>query len=471
MFRSSLATVFLAAMLAAVPPAFPAQASGAVKGVPELLREAERAYLAKDYDAFRNAMVRLHELRPNNSEYMYQLVLAHALLDEKTPAFNIMLKMQRQGLAYDFNRSENSRNLRDTQLYEYLNDLMIKAGEPLGVIGEAISLGADVVLPEAITWDPRREAFLVGTVAGGRVLEVRKDGAARELLRADEGNGTWGVFDLLVDTNRNRLWLSSAATPQFSGFSPVDKGRSALFEFDLDSLELRRRYPVPVDGRPHALGNMAMAPNGDLYVADSRLPVVYVKRVDEERLKPFYAAPRMVSLRGLAISDDGASLYVADYEMGIARVDLEASEPMQLQVPETLNLGGIDGLEYWQGNLVIIQNGIKPQRVMRLSLDPSGAAVTNVAPLAVALDVFDYPNYGTVIGEEFWFFANSHWGSDGEDREPVSIVSVALEGTGNLAPPPEMQRFLEEQARRSLEGPGLEEADEPEPEQDSQSGN
>ena len=37
-------------------------------------------------------------------------------------------------------------------------------------------------------------------------------------------------------------------------------------DVDLASMELIKHYPVPVDGRPHSLGNMALAPNGDLYV-------------------------------------------------------------------------------------------------------------------------------------------------------------------------------------------------------------
>ena len=75
------------------------QAAKAAQGVPGLREEANRAFSSKDYRAFRQAMVRLHALRPNNSEYMYQLVLAHALMDEKSAAFNIMLQMQRQGLS------------------------------------------------------------------------------------------------------------------------------------------------------------------------------------------------------------------------------------------------------------------------------------------------------------------------------------------------------------------------------------
>ena len=89
-------------------------------------------------------------------------------------------------------------------------------------------------------------------------------------------------------------------------------------------------------------------------------------------------------MRGITMQPDGRLLYVADREMGILVIDTLEGRAAKLQVPETLNIGGIDGLYLWNNNLVIIQNGISPQRVMRLQLDPSGTQVTSVAPLANA---------------------------------------------------------------------------------------
>ncbi len=108
-------------------------------------------------------------------------------------------------------------------------------------------------------------------------MAVGKDGEVKELLKADSENGMWAIFDILVDQPRNRLWVSSASMPGFSRFDPVDKGRSALFEFNLETLELIHRYPVPVDGRPHILGSMVLSPNGDIFIADRALPLVYSK--------------------------------------------------------------------------------------------------------------------------------------------------------------------------------------------------
>ena len=152
-----------------------------------------------------------------------------------------------------------------------------------------------------------------------------------------------------------------------------------------------------------------------------------------------------IRIRGMDISDDGKMLYVADYEMGIAAIDLEQNEPYKLGTPETLNLGGIDGLNYWDGHLVVIQNGIKPQRIMSLKLNESGRGVSNVAPLAVALELMDFPNFGTVVGDELFFFANSHWGSP-NSYKPVIIASIQLSEAPQIISP-DMKKFLEYQAK------------------------
>ena len=96
--------------------------------VPGLLVEANQAYLAKDNLAFRKAMEGLHKLRPYNGQYMYQLVVAHALLDEKDQAYSLMLHMQQQGLSYDFSKIDSTDNIKDTEVFEYVNDLMVLAG-------------------------------------------------------------------------------------------------------------------------------------------------------------------------------------------------------------------------------------------------------------------------------------------------------------------------------------------------------
>ena len=451
MLYKSLITFALTLILSmGGPPVFAQQAKpgASLESVPVLLIKANAAYAAKDYLNFRKTLETLHKKRPNNSDYMYQLVIAHALLDEKTEAYNLMLSMQQQGLAYDFTQTTDTMNLQGTEVFSYVNDLMKMAGEPLGESEKVFVLPEDVLLPEAIAWDESRQKFLVGTVAEGQLVAVGKDGQLEELLKANKENGLWAIFDILVDQSRNRLWVTSAAVKGFSGFDPIDKGRSGLFEFNLETLELVRRYPVPVDGQPHTLGNMVLNPNGDIYIADRTLPLIYLKPATEEKIKPVMALREMISQRGLAMQPDGRVMYVADREMGIMVVDVKAGKAGLLQGPETLNLGGIDGLYLDDNRLFVIQNGISPQRVMRLDLDSSGTKVEKVRPLAVAQTDFDLPSFGTIEGDSLYYFANSQWLGKNGSQKPVTVLRTRLDASADLVQP-EMKKFLEDQAKKN----------------------
>ena len=417
------------------------------ESVPALLVKANAAYAVRDLPTFRQALESLHKLRPYNSEYMYQLVIAHALLDEKTEAYNLMLRMQQQGLAYDFMDSENTLNIRGTEVFDYLNDLMKMAKQPVGESETIFVLPESIVMPEAISWDESRQKFLVGTVAEGQLLAVGKDGQIDELLKADNENGMWSIFDILVDPSRNRLWVTSASMPVFKHYEPADKGRSALFEYNLETLELINKYPVPVDGQPHLLGTMTLNPAGDVFIADRILPIIYSKPAAEQKLKPVMALRELVSMRGIAMQPDGRIMYVADREMGIMVVDLASGRAGLLKGPETLNVGGIDGLYLKDNRLYVIQNGIKPQRVMRLQLDASGTKVETVRPMAVAQPEFDLPSFGTIEGESLYYFASSQRAGKTGPQKPVSVLRTPLDSNEDLVQP-EMQHYLEQQAKK-----------------------
>ncbi|MCP4045574.1 MAG: hypothetical protein GY732_06240, partial [Gammaproteobacteria bacterium] len=305
------------------------------ENVPGLLKAANNAYAAKDYVTFRDAMAALQKMRPYNSNYMYQLVIAHALLNEKTQAYDMMLHMQQSGLSYDFSLPESTANIRGTQVFDYVNDLMKLAGDPMGESQPAFVLPDTVDKPETIVWDESRQKFLVGTIADGSILAVGEDGQVEELLKADKENGMWAILDLAIDQDKKRLWVTTASIRAFSRFDPVQNGRSALYELNLETLEVIKRYPVSVDGQAHVLGSMALSPNGDVYIADRHLPNIYKKAADEQKLKPLGALPEMVSLRGVAMNADGRYLYVAGREMGIAVIELASGRVGKLIAPET----------------------------------------------------------------------------------------------------------------------------------------
>lgn len=409
---------------------------------------AARHYHTGNSKEFVRVMEKLNGMRPYNGEYMYQLVIAYAHSNQPSKAYNLMLIMQQQGLSYDFAGSEDVANIRDTQVFEYLSDLMVRAGESMGTGTVAFSLPEDLILPEAIDWDASQKEFIIGNVATGTILRVNNEGQAKPFIQSDPATGPWGVFDLKIDAQRKLLWVSSAASSTYRQASADNRGKSGLFKFNLETGELLGSYLVTdTEKIASAVANIALASDGSVYVADSLRPVIYKINPGGDALVPAFASSSLISIRGLALSEDDKTLYMADYELGILVLKLEDKTAFTLAVPAKFNAGGIDGLYLWNNHLIAIQNGNSPERVMRLELDTSGGQVINVRPLEVAHPEFDAPNYGTVVGDDLYYFGNSHWHrlrGDGSllDGKRVSVMKTSLFGGADLVSP-EMERFMD----------------------------
>jgi hypothetical protein len=419
--------------------------------VKALEQRSEDAFAGGDAEAALEANRRLHELRPYEARYMYDYVRAAALLDRKTEAYEMMLNMQRQGLTADFNATEDTRNIRRTELYGYLNDVLIEAGNPAGEAARAFVLERPAADVGAIAWDPSRERFLVGTVAKGQVLAIAADGADEVLIEANRDNGLWSVKGLAVDAGRKRLWVSSSATPAFEAFLPTHANQGGLFEFDLETLQMVGRYLLPIDRVAHELGSLALTDDGHVYVIDQANPIVYRKRPDGDRLEAFVASTDLESLSDIAVAPDHSRLFVADRVMGVFVVDPIAEQAGMLVGPENLNLGGIEGVEYDAGRLIIVQGGLAPQRLMRLGLTGNGIGVEAVAPMAVSIDGFERPGFGTLHAGKVWYLAN---GGAADPAAQALVMSTSVEA-GNDIVPPDMRRFrksLDEKQHKDKDG-------------------
>lgn len=457
------------AMAQDVPPASIAAPTAPVQTndkaeVARLLGQAAEAYAADDHRAWVGALARLHEMRPYNADFMRQLVEGYARTDQLSQAFNIMLKMQQQGLTEDWDAIEALEPMRQYPLYEHLTGLMQEAGQPFGEAALEFEIPGSVSMPEALAHDPQTGRLFVGTVHRGEIL-VRnpESGELEPFASPDTVDGLMSVFDLVADAERGHLWVATGSTSQFTGARASNFGRTSLIKLDLATGEMLDEYRVLPDGRPHLLGAMALADDGTVYAADSVTPFVYRLTPGMERPDVFLGSPMFTSLRGIALSEDESMLYIADYELGVFVFETaESRRGLPLEVPETLNLGGIDGLYRWGGSLVAIQNGVSPDRVLRLDLDESQGRVENVAPLVVAEPRFDTPTFGTLIGDDLVFLASSHWDDVTPNGRPASgplpdvpVLRSPVDEARTLVVGREMLEQLKQQQNRELRmGPG-----------------
>ncbi len=435
-----LAFVLLA--LGVVPPALADEGQDASTaseqrplGLAQSMRQAGAAFEAGDVEAWVQHTERLHELRPYSQDFMRHLVLGYSQIGETSRAFNMMLAMQQQGLSENWDDFEELESLRQHRLYEHLNSLMREAGEPFGQADEVAVLEG-VAMPEALALDSTTDRLFVGTVRDGRILVRGPDEQEWTVFaQPSEHEDLMAVMSMAVDVSRNQLIVATGAVSQFRGYRSQDAGRTAILRFDLESGELVRRHRLVPDGRSRLLGTLTVASDGTIFAADSITPSVFRLGPDDESPRLFFGHPNLTSLRGVAVSSDDARLYVADYDLGIFVVDAQdPNQAWKLAVPETLNEGGIDGLYKWENHLVAIQNGVIPQRILRLALGEDGLGVVGIAPVAAALEQFDTPTFGVMNGSRLVFLAGSHWqyvDARGRNRggqlPPVSILSADVD--------------------------------------------
>jgi DNA-binding beta-propeller fold protein YncE len=439
---AAMSVLIFSAPLQAQSPSAPQASAGKAKSSAkvrnlrqEIAKLEEKSRIAEEDEKwvpYYAANMKLNALLPYQHQYLVNVIEACAMIDRKTSAYHYMLQLQQQGFSYDFNSTERTLQIRQTEAYEYINDMLIDAGKTAGVAMPVFTLPGEAPDFRSIAWDPGRERFLVGTAADGRVIAVSDTGESRVLLEADNENGLWSVTGIAVDAGNNRLWLSSAALLAFQGYSPADKNHGALIEFDLETLEKLGHYNMPVDALNHEPGSIAVTDDGTVYVIDRATPIIYRKAPGADRLEAFFANPEMLGLTDIAVTPDNSRIFVSDPLQGIMVIDPVGQAAASLSGPETMNVGGVEGIEYQDGNLFIIQGDFSPQRVVRLQLDSvTGAAVESVAPMVIALEEFDHPTFGTIRDNDLFFFANS----SAVDGSGLMVMSTPLDAGAEVAPP------------------------------------
>jgi hypothetical protein len=230
------------------------------------------------------------------------------------------------------------------------------------------------------------------------------------------------------------LWVCSSAIEQTPGTDDDDVGWAGVFEYDLTTRLPIERYVLSNRRVAHLFGDLAVARGGAVYVTDALEGSIYrldgaagtfERWIHSEGWTPF-ASPQ-----GIVFSRDERHLFVADYSYGVFRIGVEDREVRLLPYPDDLAIVGIDGLARHGRDLIAIQNGVKPHRVIRLGLDDARGRIVEWETLQANLPGSDEPTLGVVVGDrggwgaDFYYIANSHWGAfdrQGRLREDARLT-------------------------------------------------
>jgi DNA-binding beta-propeller fold protein YncE len=269
---------------------------------------------------------------------------------------------------------------------------------------------AEPFIAEGIARDSATDRFFVASVASRRIVMIH-DGHQSDFAHIPDDYSPLGIA-----LSGGTLWVTAATLPQGAGHD----GPSALIAIDKNDGQVRHVYPVPDKGKT-ALNDLTFAPDGTVYASDSISGALYRLSPGASALTPLKMV--LKSPQGMAVSADGKSLLVADYSLGLVKVDLTRATFTPLQIPDGVNVKGIDGLAHLpDGNFLASQNGLKQPRILRLSLSSNWARLLSLEVIAEEDAAVADPSLVTADKSGAYVVGVSQWASFGNGPTPTRAL-------------------------------------------------
>ena len=401
----------------------------------QLAREARAAYDAKDYVTFVAKTEQAAKLAPADVWVLYNLACGQALAGRRDEALKTLDTLAARRVRFDLDAEGDFASLRGSADYRKVAERMKKLGdEKVSSSGVAFRIPEKGMVPEGIAYDSKTRNFFVSSIRKRKIVRVTPDGKASDFVSSGR-DGLRGVLGMRVDPAKRRLWACTAAMSHMEGFREGQKPESALLEFDVDSGKLVRERPLRVEPEPASCDDVALGPDGSVYVNDTAHPVLFVLKPGATDLETFIDNPDLGQPQGFAVSDDGKTVYVSNYRRVMA-IDVESRKVSAVETPADFPPNGIDGLAYSRGALYAVQNGIEPHRVVKMTLSADGTRITAGRVLEMNNPLFDEPTLGIVANGAFYYVADSQGGKfrknpdkvPAADQRETVVLKVPLAG-------------------------------------------
>ncbi len=390
-------------------------------------RQAVEFYKTKDYEKFLENIKQASDLRPNHARLLYNLAVAYSLNNKSDEALKVLERLSAMDLFFAVEKDDDFKSLFDLARFKTIQNEFALNQKAVNKSEKAFTIPQKDLITEGIAYDSASKRFFVSSIHRRKIVAIDAKGKVSDFSL--EADNLWSVSGMRVDEKRKILWVTTTAFPQMQNFQKADDGKSGVFKYDLRSGKLLKKYLLSNADGKHALGDLIVAKNGDVFASDSTSPNIYRITKEKDELEIFLTSENFASLQGLAFSPDEKTLFAADYSKGIFKISMSDKQISQIAVDANTNPIGIDGIYFHTGNLIAIQNGFRPHRVAKFVLNKEFSAITKSETLEANHADFNEPTLGVKVGNDFYYIANSQWALIGEDgklaedklKEPVIL--------------------------------------------------
>lgn len=272
------------------------------------------------------------------------------------------------------------------------------------------------IIPEGIAFDEKSKTIFLSSIQQSKILAISNEGFMEEFVTS----GHEGLKQVLgMKVFNGQLWACNN-TPEYD---TVNR-EANIHIYDIASRKLVKRIKIS-DGKKHLFNDLYITRNGDAYVSDSDGAGIYVVKKGADKAEPFIKGGTLPYPNGITATADEKKIIVSTGGgQGIVSIDLLTKEIKSITHPKYLLIGA-DGLYRYENKLIAIQNVTFPEAIIEMQMSSDNSTIIDIKHLVVGLPEFDTPTTGVIVGNEFYFIANSQLtqiaGTGGKIKNPAKL--------------------------------------------------
>lgn len=369
----------------------------------EIYNNSVKAHEAKEYVTFLKLTKTLDSLRPFHPTFTYNLASAYALNNKPEESLAVLKRLVLMNNAAEFEKDTDFNSLQNTEGFKAVLALKVTQNKVIANSKKVVTLSEKALHPEGLIYLPKSKSWLASSIHQRKIVAFdSKTGICIDWLTNVD---LLSVFAMKADAKEEYLWVATSAMPEMENFSKSLDGKAEILKVNIKTQQIVKRFTM--EGQ-HVFGDIYVTKNNTIYISDSAKPIIYT--IENEELKPLVSFENDgFNLQGITMNDKEDQLFVADYLKGIAVVDLASLSKTWLHFPEGTTAKGIDGLVFYQNKLIVVQNGVTPIRLIQFNLNKTQKGIESFRIIDQNRPEFDEPALATMVGNKFYFFANSPW--------------------------------------------------------------
>lgn len=278
------------------------------------------------------------------------------------------------------------------------------------------------LIPEGIAYDPTEKAFYLSSIYKRKIVKITSDDKVSDLIPtgADEIEQ---VLGMKVDA-RGLLWACNN-TPEHDTVRKI----SNVHVYDLRTKKMVKRFKLEDDNR-HLFNDIYITKAGDVFVTDTHAGMVWLVRKDSKTLEEFTKRGSVPFANGITATPDEKFLIVSTGgAQGVVRVDVSTKQISSIPNDRYMVMG-YDGLYQYNNTLIGIQNTFFPESIQKVTLNASSDRAERIDFLCDRDAKFNAPTTGVIVGDEFYFIANSQLlqiiGGKGKIKDPATLEETII---------------------------------------------